>query len=109
MMNVALGELCEEVADIVVRKLVMYMDRPSNCPFNPSRIKEKTAEATISKPTKPEIGEMFLTASHMTEKLNVSRTTLWRMKRAGKLPRARRISTNRVVWLRSEVEQWMIS
>ena len=37
----------------------------------------------------------------------LSRTTRWRLERAGKFPNRRRISTNAVGWLASEINAWM--
>ena len=37
----------------------------------------------------------------------LSRVTRWRMERRGEFPRRRRISTNAVAWLESEIAEWM--
>jgi len=37
----------------------------------------------------------------------LSRTTLWRLERAGQFPPRRQISANAVGWIRSEVEDWI--
>ncbi len=37
----------------------------------------------------------------------LSRTTRWRLERAGKFPNRRRISTNAVGWLASEIHTWI--
>ena len=39
----------------------------------------------------------------------LSRTTIWRLERQGEFPRRMRISTNRVGWLLSDVEEWIAS
>ena len=39
----------------------------------------------------------------------LSRTTIWRLERQGEFPRRMRISTNRVGWLLSDVEEWSAS
>ncbi len=39
----------------------------------------------------------------------LSRTTRWRLERQGKFPVRRQLSTNSVGWLRSEVEEWLVS
>lgn len=39
----------------------------------------------------------------------LSRSTIWRKERDGTFPRRRRISTNGVGWLESEVEAWVRS
>ena len=38
---------------------------------------------------------------------SLSRTTIWRLERAGNFARRRRCSPNRVAWLLSQVLQWM--
>lgn len=42
-------------------------------------------------------------------KTGISRTTIWRLERAGEFPPRRRIGANAVGWLRSEVVSWMRS
>ena len=37
----------------------------------------------------------------------LSRTTRWRLERAGQFPRRRQISPNAVAWLASEVQRWI--
>lgn len=37
----------------------------------------------------------------------LSRTTIWRMERAGQFPSRRQISAKAVGWIRSEVEDWI--
>lgn len=37
----------------------------------------------------------------------LSRTTIWRMERAGSFPSRRMLSPNCIGWVRSEVERWV--
>ena len=37
----------------------------------------------------------------------LSRTTIWRLERAGKFPQRLRLSSNRVGWYQNEVEKWI--
>lgn len=39
----------------------------------------------------------------------LSRTSIWRLERAGRFPRRRALVGPTVAWLRSEVEEWMHS
>lgn len=39
----------------------------------------------------------------------LSDVTIWRLERAGKFPKRRKLSANAVGWLRSEVLEWMQS
>lgn len=38
---------------------------------------------------------------------NLSRTTIWRLERAGQFPKRLSISPGRVAWVREEVEAWV--
>lgn len=37
----------------------------------------------------------------------LSRTTIWRLQRAGKFPKSRKLSARAVGWLESEITGWM--
>ncbi len=39
----------------------------------------------------------------------LSRTTLWRLERAGQFPPRRRLGRNSIGWLQGEIEAWMKS
>jgi prophage regulatory protein len=39
--------------------------------------------------------------------VSLSRTTLWRLERAGQFPKRRQLSANTVGWLKSEVDSWI--
>jgi prophage regulatory protein len=41
------------------------------------------------------------------ERTGLSRSTIWRLERAGLFPRRRRVSANVVAWLESEVTAWI--
>ena len=49
----------------------------------------------------------FLRAREVQKITALSRTTIWRLERAGKFPRRRQISQNAVAWLASEVQAWV--
>ena len=42
----------------------------------------------------------------LTERLGISRVTLWRWERQGRVPRKRQLGPNTVGWLESEIEAW---
>ncbi len=48
-------------------------------------------------------------ANEFCERLGVSRPTLWRWEREGKVPPKRRIGPNVVGWLEAEIEEWFAS
>lgn len=43
----------------------------------------------------------------LMEFTGLSYTTIFKLEQAGLFPKRRRISANRVCWLKSEVEEWM--
>lgn len=51
--------------------------------------------------------DRFMREPEVAQVTGLSRTTRWRLERAGKFPRRRRISANAVAWLQSEVEAWI--
>lgn len=51
----------------------------------------------------------FLRFPSVRARTGLSRSTIWRLERAGSFPRHRRISRNAVAWLETEVADWMRS
>ena len=51
--------------------------------------------------------DRFLREEEVRYITGLSRTTRWRLQRDGKFPRRRKISTNAVGWLASEINAWM--
>ncbi len=51
----------------------------------------------------------LLTQKQVVDLVGVSRTTIWRLERAGKFPRRRQVSTKAVRWDQSEIEDWIRS
>lgn len=52
---------------------------------------------------------MYLRCAEVTNLIGVSRTTLWRLVRAGAFPRPHVLSTNRVGFLVADVDAWIAS
>jgi prophage regulatory protein len=52
-------------------------------------------------------GERVLSQQAVLDRVPVSRTTLWRMERAGGFPRRIQISANRIGWLEADVDEWL--
>ncbi|MCH7565297.1 MAG: AlpA family phage regulatory protein [Gemmatimonadetes bacterium] len=50
-----------------------------------------------------------MTAEEVGKALGLSRTTLWRLESGGDFPKRRRVSPQRVGWLRAEVMEWALS
>ena len=49
----------------------------------------------------------FLRTSEVTNKVSLSRSTIWRLESKGDFPRRRQIGPGAVGWLDEEVEEWM--
>jgi prophage regulatory protein len=49
----------------------------------------------------------FLPPPVVTDRTSLSRTTLWRMVRAGEFPKPIAVSPGRVAWSEAEVNAWM--
>jgi prophage regulatory protein len=52
-------------------------------------------------------GKRVLSQQAVLNRVPVSRTTLWRMERAGDFPRRIQISANRIGWLEADVDAWV--
>lgn len=48
----------------------------------------------------------FMRLPEVTTFTGLSRTTLWRMERAGQFPRRRLISPGSVAWVEAEIHEW---
>jgi prophage regulatory protein len=48
----------------------------------------------------------MLLEDHVLEVVPFSRSTLWRMEKAGKFPRATYVSANRRCWFEDEIIEW---
>ena len=51
----------------------------------------------------------LLTQKQVVDLVGVSRTTIWRLERAGKFPRRRQVSTKAVRWNQAEILDWIRS
>ncbi len=49
----------------------------------------------------------IIRAKELSERLSVSRTTIWRWERLGHLPKRRRIGPNVSGWFEHEIESWL--
>jgi prophage regulatory protein len=43
----------------------------------------------------------------VAQRVALSRSTIWRMERAGQFPKRRRLSVNKVAWWEPEIEEWL--
>jgi len=51
--------------------------------------------------------DRFLREAEVKSVTGLSRTTRWRLEQAGSFPKRRKISTNAVAWLESEIHDWI--
>ena len=63
---------------------------------------ERTLKARTTTPEK-----RVLSQQAVLDRVPVSRTTLWRMERAGLFPKRIQVSTNRVGWIEADVDAWV--
>ena len=78
-------------------------DLPGHRPSPPA----PTPPPTPVEPRPQLTGMRFLRLKTVAELCGVSRTTIWRLERDGKVPSRYRIGANSVGWLADEVEEWM--
>ncbi len=51
----------------------------------------------------------YLREPQICELTGLSKTTRWRLERAGKFPKKRQLSPNAVGWIEAEVQAWLSS
>jgi prophage regulatory protein len=51
--------------------------------------------------------QTILRKQEVLRRIGVSASTLWRMEREGEFPSPVRISTNRVGWVETEIDEWI--
>jgi len=51
----------------------------------------------------------LIRTGELEEKIGLSRTTVWRLERAGAFPPRRRLGANVVGWVEEEVDDWIAS
>jgi prophage regulatory protein len=71
-----------------------------------------TSTATVAQDVKPQLAwpdDRFLRLSEVERVTGLSRTSLWRLRRAGAFPKGYAISPNTRRWLASEIHAWIRS
>lgn len=53
------------------------------------------------------VSPRLLSAKMVSERTSLSRTTLWRLCKAGQFPASIRLSPQRVAWRESDVSAWL--
>ena len=51
----------------------------------------------------------FIRYPEVCQRIQLARTTIWRLEREGRFPRRRKLSGNAVAYLESEIEAWIES
>jgi prophage regulatory protein len=51
---------------------------------------------------------MIIRQKQVLEMTGLSRTTVWRLEKAGTFPKRRKLTGNTVGWLRADVERWVL-
>jgi prophage regulatory protein len=54
-------------------------------------------------------GERLIGADEVRRRVDLSRTTIWRLERAGEFPRSVQISPGRKAWREADVDTWISS
>jgi prophage regulatory protein len=53
------------------------------------------------------MAERILRQPEIERRTGLSRTTIWRLERSGDFPPRRRVLSNTIGWLESEVDEWI--
>jgi prophage regulatory protein len=53
------------------------------------------------------MAERILRQPEVEARVGLSRTTLWRLEKSGDFPLRRRVLSNTIGWLESEVDEWI--
>ena len=85
--------------------LYILRSLPSDRPPAPA---PSPAAATPTHDTSPRLPRL-LPFREVAQRVALSRSTIWRMERAGQFPKRRRLSVNKVAWWEPEVEEWLRS
>ena len=74
----------------------------------PAGAPETLADSCVTLPSVVRVrAPQLLRVSEVSRLTTLSRTTIWRLERAGTFPSRRKLSANAVAWLLEEVERWI--
>jgi prophage regulatory protein len=82
--------------------LYVLRSLPSEPPPADAQIPAAAARSLDSGPRLPRL----LPFREVTQRVALSRSTIWRLERAGQFPKRRRLSVNKVAWWEPEIEEW---
>ena len=69
----------------------------------------RTAVGETREPHQTTRTQRVLRSREVTQRVGLSRTTIWRLRQQGDFPAPRRLSTNAVGWLEEEIDHWIAS
>ena len=81
--------------------LYILRSLPSEQPS--AQVPIRAAPTSDSRPNLPRL----ISFREIAQRVGLSRSSVWRMERAGQFPRRRRLSENRVAWWEPEIEEWL--
>lgn len=94
-----LGVLHGETSELLWRLRALQSERPWPAQLPPPA----ASPSSDSGPSLPRL----ISFREVTQRVGLSRSSVWRMERAGQFPRRRQLSVNRVAWWEPEVEEWV--
>src|SRR5688500_16755351 len=73
------------------------------------RVSEQVPTAAAAAPTRDNESRLprLLPFREVAQRVALSRSTIWRLERAGQFPKRRRLSVNKVAWWEPEIEEWL--
>ena len=89
----------------MLSKLWTLQSETSRAPV-PASPSDSVAAALPSPPTSE---PRFLRFPEVAKRIGLSRSSVWRLQRAGRFPQHRRLSPNTVGWWEPEIEAWLQS
>jgi len=86
--------------------LLQLWNLPSEAP-RPAPAESPSASVMSASSTAPSTQPRFLRFRELAKRVGLSRSSVWRLERAGLFPQHRRLSSNAVGWWEPEIEVWL--
>ena len=85
------------------------LTQEAHSPPQPPRAKPGEAHSHRMLPmlATPRPERQILRVADLQDQLNLSRTTIWRLRRAGEFPQPIRLSANAVGWHAHDIDEWL--
>ena len=107
MKEITVGELVDKLSIVIAEQVFMRIEERVKTMTNQDFSHRKIAAQKPDDLLVSDTGNVFLTVRDLSDKIKISRSTIWRLERDGMFPRRRKISPGKVAWLKSEIEEWM--